>query len=156
MNLSGSVTVKDTKGKYVFWDVDGVLAPFRFDDCVWFTHESVLNKDLFRLREPSRFMQKVVRFDESKKDIVLGHCRADKEIDDKNVWLDNFYPSITERIFIPDTWSKADIILDYCKKYHINLDDVIFIDDTHSIIQEAEQRGIKSYHISSFMDFFLD
>lgn len=28
----GSVTKNDLENKYVFWDIDGTLAPYRFND----------------------------------------------------------------------------------------------------------------------------
>lgn len=34
MSVNGSIKLKDTKNKYIFWDVDGTLAPYRFNDHV--------------------------------------------------------------------------------------------------------------------------
>lgn len=32
--INGSVEIKDLENKYVFWDIDGTLAPYRFNDHV--------------------------------------------------------------------------------------------------------------------------
>lgn len=34
MSVDGSIKLKDTKNKYIFWDIDGTLAPYRFNDHV--------------------------------------------------------------------------------------------------------------------------
>ena len=47
--------------------------------------------------------------------------------------------------------SKADTILQYCNDHNINLQDVVFVDDVIPLLQEAERKGITSFHISSFL-----
>lgn len=44
-------------------------------------------------------------------------------------------------------------ILQYCKDHDISLQDVVFVDDTIPFLREAERKGIKSFHISSFLDW---
>lgn len=43
--------------------------------------------------------------------------------------------------------------LQYCKDHDISLQDVVFVDDTIPFLREAERKGIKSFHISSFLDW---
>lgn len=31
---NGSISVEETRGKYIFWDLDGTLAPYRFNNHV--------------------------------------------------------------------------------------------------------------------------
>lgn len=50
--------------------------------------------------------------------------------------------------------SKADTILCYCKEQNIDVKEVIFVDDTLLYLREAERKGITSYHISSFLDWY--
>lgn len=158
---NGNVKLKDTEGKYIFWDIDGTLAPFRFNDHVCDplgTHHAMSVKEIeegiFLYREPSKHMQRVVRECKAKEQFILGHCHEPKEISDKHLWVDKYYPQIKKRFFIDDEVSKAGVILDYCKEQKIDLSDVIFIDDSHAIIKEAEKKEIKAYHISSFLDWF--
>ena len=73
----------------------------------------------------------------------------------KNLWLDKYYPNITERILTFENIPKYESILAYCKNKNISLKDCIFIDDVLAHLRKAEQMGIKSYHISSFLDWNL-
>ena len=51
---------------------------------------------------------------------------------------------------------KADEILRYCKENDIDLRDVLFVDDRLAILKDAERKGIESWHVSSFFDWFAD
>ena len=159
-NYNGSITVQDTEGKYIFWDIDGTLVPFRFNGHVCDplgTHHAMslpeIEEGCFRYREPSRHMQKVVSTCRAKKQLILGHCHAQKEISDKHIWLDAYFPQIQERFLVADEVDKYQIILDYCERNGIDRSEVVFVDDSHRIIKDAEKHGIAAYHISSFMDW---
>jgi len=80
-------------------------------------------------------------------------CQNQKEIDDKYIWLDEYYPMIEERLLVFENFSKADCIIEYCKNANIELNDVIYIDDIIKYLREAERKGIESWHISSFLDW---
>ena len=47
---------------------------------------------------------------------------------------------------------KPEVILEYSKKYNINLNDIVFVDDRLDVLRKAEEMGITSYHPSSFME----
>ena len=98
-------------------------------------------------------MQKVVTTCEAKQHIIMGHCQVPKEMEDKELWLNKHYPMITERLLVTENKSKADTILQYCKEHNIDLKDIVFMDDVIPFLREAERKGIKSFHISSFMDW---
>jgi FMN phosphatase YigB (HAD superfamily) len=158
--MTGSVTVNDLRGKYIFWDIDGTLAPYRFNDHVsdpdgTNNGQSIeeINSGVFLNRKPSKHMQNVVNTCGAKKHIIMGHCQVKKEMEDKEIWLDIYYPMIEERLLVYEDKSKADTILRYCKEHNIDLHDVVFVDDVLRILREAERKGIKSYHISSFLDW---
>ena len=59
----------------------------------------------------------------------MGHCQVEKEMQDKQPWLDEYYPMIIERLLVYEDKSKADTILQYCKSHNINLDDAVYVDD---------------------------
>ena len=104
---------------------------------------------IFLARKPSEHMQKVIKECGAKENIIMSHC-----INEKEKWLDIYYPSITKRVFpIYDNESKADTILEYCKSHNISLDEVIFVDDVITNLREAEIKGINAWHISSFLDW---
>lgn len=150
----------ELKNKYIFWDIDGTLAEYRFNGHVSDpegTNNGMSLKEIddgvFLKRKPSYHMQLVLSTCGAKQNIVMGHCQVQKEMDDKQLWLDKYYPSITERLLVSEDKSKADTILQYCKDHDISLQNVIFVDDTIPFLREAERKGIKSFHISSFLDW---
>lgn len=159
-NISGNALIKDLQNKYVFWDIDGTLEPYRFNNHVADPNGTnngmsiqEIEKGIFLARKPSRHIQKVLSTCDAKENIVMGHCQVEKEIQDKQLWLDEHYPMIKERLLVYEDKSKADTILQYCKSHNINLDDVVYVDDVISFLREAERKEIKSYHISSFLDW---
>lgn len=157
----GSITLEQTQDKYIFWDIDGTLAPFRFNDHVsdpMGTHFAMslqeIEEGCFRYRRPSKHMQRVLETCKAKKHLILGHCHEQKEIEDKHGWLDEYFPYIKERFLVADEVEKYQVILEYCEENHILLKNVLFVDDSHGILKQAEKHGIKAYHISSFLDWF--
>ncbi len=160
MIYNGTIKKEELKDKYVFWDIDGTLAPFRFrghlSDPLGTEHGMSLveiEEGCFFERQPSKFMQDVLKSCGAKEHLVLGHCHADKEISDKQKWLDIHFPYIKRRFLVADEVLKHEVILDFCKKNDIDVKDTVFIDDTLGILKKAERNGIKSFHISSFLDW---
>lgn len=154
------VSIADTIGKYIFWDIDGTLAAYRFNDHVGDSNGTnngmsieEIEKGVFIERLPSKFMQKVIASCQAKQNIIISHCQIQKEMDDKNLWLDMHYPTITERIFTFEDVPKCKSIESYCESNKIALKDCIFVDDVLFHLREAEKEGIKSYHITSFLDW---
>lgn len=159
---NGSCTKSDLENKYVFWDIDGTLAPYRFKDHVADpdgTNNGMsleeIDEHIFLTREPSAHMKNIVYTCGAKKNIIMGHCQVQQEIDDKQLWLDKYFPIIKrpDRIFTFESIPKAESILNYCNTHNIDLQDVVYADDVLSFLREAERKGIKSYHISSFLDW---
>lgn len=158
--MNENAQIKDLENKYVFWDIDGTLAPYRFNNHVADpngTNNGMSLKEIedgvFLTRKPSKHMQNVLDTCNAKENIVMGHCQVKKEMEDKQPWLDKYYPMIKERLLVYEDKSKADTILQYCKTHNIDLKDVVYVDDVISFLREAERKGIKSYHISSFLDW---
>lgn len=157
---NGNVRVADLYHKYIFWDIDGTLAPYRFNNHVADPNGTdngmsleEIDNGMFLLREPSKHMQNVLKSCNAKEHIVMGHCQVEKEMQDKQIWLDKYYPMIKERLLVYENVSKADSILQYCENHAIDLQDVVYVDDVIPFLREAERKGIKSYHISSFLDW---
>lgn len=156
------ISKDNLKDKYVFFDIDGTLAAYRFNDHVsdplgTSNGMSILEIEagIFFKRKPSLLMQKVLLENEAKENIALSYCLNEKERSDKNLWLDKYYPMIKKRFLIDLDKNKARTILDYCHDNNILLKDVIFVDDVLDYLKEAERLGIKSYHISSFLDYYM-
>lgn len=159
---TGSIRKSDLEGKYVFWDIDGTLAPYRFNDHVSDpdgTNNGMslkeISEHIFLTRKPSQHMIKVVYSCGSRRNFIIGHCQVQQEMDDKQLWLDKHFPIIRQqdRILTFENISKADSIVEYCAGHRIDLKDVVYVDDVLAFLREAERKGIKSYHISSFLDW---
>ena len=158
--INGMIEKSDLENKYVFWDIDGTLAAYRFNGHVADPEGTdngmsikEIDEGIFLERKPSLLMQKVLNECNTKKNIIMGYCQNQKEIDDKHIWLDRNYPMIKDRILVFESFSKADCIIEYCKKSSIELKDTIYVDDIIKYLREAERKGIESWHISSFLDW---
>lgn len=159
---TGSVRKSDLEKKYVFWDIDGTLAPYRFNDHVSDpegTNNGMslkeISEHIFLTRKPSQHMMKVVYSCGARRNFIMGHCQVQQEMDDKQLWLDKHFPIIRrqDRILTFENISKADSIVEYCAGHRIDLKDAVYVDDVLVFLREAERKGIKSYHISSFLDW---
>lgn len=114
-----------------------------------------IDEHIFLTRKPSQHMMKVVYSCGARRNFIMGHCQVQQEMDDKQLWLDKHFPIIRrqDRIFTFENISKADSIVEYCAGHRIDLKDVVYVDDVLAFLREAERKGIKSYHISSFLDW---
>lgn len=156
----GSADLFDTEGKYIFWDIDGTLAPYRFNDHVGspdgkdagMSREEI-ESGIFLNRMPSLHMKYVIGTCRAEKNIILGHITCEKERSDKIWWLKKHFPKINGQIFAEYPCPKHKVIISYCDAMGISLDRVLFVDDTISFLRDTEKAGIRSFHISSFLDW---
>lgn len=160
-DLHDSVGKKDLEGKTVFWDLDGTLAPFRFNGHICDPEGSPhgmsvreVEDGIYFRRSPSRFMQRLIRDCGARENVILTHCHCDREIADKHKWLDLHFPMIRERFVIDEKISKIDTIVRYCAEKGVAYRDVVFIDDSLPFLREAERAGIPCWHVSSLFDYF--
>lgn len=153
--------IKKLKDKYVFFDVDGTLAEYRYNDKLYSgrctelgcqTLSDLLFSDLFYKSRPLKTMQNIIASLDSDKIFVLGAIFTNNEVNQKYRWLSENYPNIKQEniILIGSTMMKPDVILEYCKHYNIKVEDTAFVDDRLDALRKAEELGITSYHPSSF------
>lgn len=151
------------EGKYVFFDVDGTLSEYRFNDKLYAglkpelgcqTLNEFLFGDLFLKARPLKSMQKIISKLDKDKVFILGTIVTNNEINQKYIWLKENYPNVKKEniIFISSTMLKPDVIMEYSKTYKINLEDIVFVDDRLDVLRRAEEMGITAYHPSSFTD----
>ena len=151
------------KDKYVFFDVDGTLSEYRFNDKLYAglkpelgcqTLNEFLFGDLFLKARPLKSMQKIISKLDKDKVFILGTIVTNNEINQKYIWLKENYPNVKKEniIFISSTMLKPDVIMEYSKTYKINLEDIVFVDDRLDVLRKAEEMGITAYHPSSFTD----
>ena len=151
------------KDKYVFFDVDGTLSEYRYNDKLYSggcpelgcqTLGDFLFSDLFYKARPLKTMQKIVNNLNSNKIFILGTIVTDNEMEQKYIWLKENYPNIKKEniCFISSTMLKPEVILEYCKHFNIDIEEVTFVDDRLDVLRKAEELGITAYHPSSFME----
>ena len=137
------------KDKYVFFDVDGTLSEYRYDNKLYAggcpelgcqTLEDLLFSNLFSKARPLKTMQRIVSNLESDKVFVLGTIVTNTEIEQKYTWLKENYPNIKREniCFISSTMLKPDVILEYCKYLNIIKEEVVFVDDRLDVLRKAE------------------
>lgn len=150
------------KGKYVFFDLDGTLSEYRYNDRLYGgacaelgcqSLEDFLFGDLFYRARPLQTMQNIVKGLDPNRLFILGTIVTNHEIDQKYMWLKEYYPSIRKEhiLFLSSTMLKPEVILTYCKHEHIDVKNVVFVDDRLDVLRKAEELGITSYHPSSFV-----
>ena len=160
-DLHDSVKKQDLEGKIIFWDLDGTLAPFRFNGHIGDPEGSrhgmsmqEVDDGIYFQRTPSKFMQRLLQDCNAEKNIILTHCHCDREIADKHRWLDLHFPMIRERFVIDEKISKVDTIMEYCKENAIDFSKIVYIDDGLQFLKDAERVGIPVWHASSLFDYF--
>ena len=155
--------IEKLKDKYVFFDVDGTLSEYRYNNKLYSggcpelgcqTLEDLLFSNLFSKARPLKTMQKIVSNLDSNRVFVLGTTVTNNEVEQKYTWLKENYPNIKHEniCFISSTMLKPEVILEYCKYLNINKEDVVFVDDRLDVLRKAEELGITAYHPSSFME----
>lgn len=155
--------LKKLQEKYVFFDVDGTLSEYRFNDKLYGGRcpelgcqslEDLLFSNLFANARPLKNMQNIISQLNPDRIFVLGTIVTNNEINQKYKWLEENYPNIKKEniIFISSTSMKPNVIIEYAKKLDINLQDTIFVDDRLDVLRKAEELGITAYHPSSFVE----
>ncbi len=149
------------KNKYVFFDIDGTLSEYRYNDKLYSggcselgcqTLNDLLFSSLFFNARPLQTMQDIICSLEASKVYILGTIVTNNEINQKYDWLEKYYPSIKKEniVFVSSTMLKPDVIIEYSKKLNVSLDEIAFVDDRLDVLRKAETLGITSYHPSSF------
>lgn len=155
--------LENLKDKYVFFDVDGTLSEYRYDNKLYGggcsvlgcqSLEDLLFNNLFYKARPLKTMQNIIEKLDSDKIFVLGTVTTNNEIDQKYLWLNKYFPNIKREniFFICSTMLKPEVIVEYCKHYNLDIKNVVFVDDRIDVLRKAEEMGITAYHPSSFTE----
>lgn len=151
------------KDKYVFFDIDGTLSEYRYDDKLYGGRcselgcqslENLLFSDLFYKARPLKNMQKIIENLDSDKTFILGAITTNNELDQKYLWLKENYPNIKREnvFFICSTMLKPEVIMEVCKHCNIAIEKAVFVDDRIDVLRKSEEMGITAYHPSSFVE----
>ena len=95
--------INKLKDKYVFFDVDGTLSEYRFNDKLYEggcydlgcqSLDNLLFGDLFYHARPLKTMQRLINNLDPNKAFILGTIVTNNEINQKYKWLNENYPNI--------------------------------------------------------------
>lgn len=157
-----ALKAEDFKDKVVFWDLDGVLAPYRFNGHIMHadiqrnaTDEEV-DAGVFINRKPCKHVQNIMSSIDAKMQICITQHILEEEAMDKIGWIAKNCPKIDQTILNCMEDKRAIVLEKFCRDNGINKEDVIIVDDDLGHLTETEAAGFESWHVSSLMDFYED
>ncbi len=176
------------KRKYIFVDIDGTLAEYRFNNHVSAKDGSGNGQTMEEIEDhvflKSRPLKSVIKtLKKAKHDgiWICGALASPIELEDKIVWLKENCKEIEFNGYF--WWVPEEYWKDFCEYYNteekecyistmygqihrdlkndtwnwieehnmMKLDKIVFIDDRLEYVRYAEEQGVESYHISSFI-----
>lgn len=135
----------------IFVDIDGVIASYDFGKPLDFINKRPLSSNIKTLKQVSKLENVELR--------ILSICRLDKQIDEKNNWLDKYAPFFekNKRTIISkesnSNYSAKELKLNYLKSLNFK-EQIIFIDDDNEVLKTInnEIKDIILYQDSELVD----
>ena len=148
------------EGKIVFFDLDGTLSEYRFNDRVgggngfsqpW---SELLFGDAYLRARPLKTMINLTKALDPSKVYVLGAIKTNNEINQKYEWLSKNYPHIKREniIFVCGGDKKVLVMEAFAEKNALARENMVLIDDTHATLRQVETAGFIAYHPTSFVE----
>jgi FMN phosphatase YigB (HAD superfamily) len=141
--------------KHVFIDMDGTITTFTGPNTkVYLTEEELNTPGLFYNKLPlTSLMTELINYFDNSTLYILSASPSDHGIDEKNKWLDKYFPLPKEnRYFVRyQQQDKVEKLIELITDLDIPKEDVILIDDDHKILFKAESLGIQVFHPSYFI-----
>jgi FMN phosphatase YigB (HAD superfamily) len=139
---------------HLFVDMDGVIAKFETDGKC--TLEDWYKEGVFRNKKPVYSVINKLKDAQHLgiKLYILSASPHSLATDEKKKWLEQycgFIPS-TDWYFVSLGDYKINMLEALCERLGLNKKYVHILDDTHSILYEAERKGFNAVHISTFID----
>lgn len=139
--------IDDLKDKYIFWDLDGTLSEYRFNNHVngksglgGQSLKELLFEDVFIDNRPLKTMIEFIKQFDSNKQYILGAICTNYEMEQKYKWLKLHYPFIKRShiIFVCSSDLKVHVLEEYRQRLKLDYSDIVFVDDKHKTIQDDE------------------
>ena len=152
-------------GKYIFFDVDGVLsAPcyydeknkeycIGFDDDTWHEFLASYKEDAYKDCKAIDIMYRFIDcLEEDVNRYVLSSVENKDEANAKIKFLDNQYPDLFKAYyFVKTDDEKIKHIIDFAAENDIDIKDCTLVDDTYMLLLKAHNNGIRAIHIANIL-----
>lgn len=105
-------------------------------------------------RRPAKIMQDIINAGIFREAVVIGHITYGfEETQEKESWLNIYYPSIKKRIWLDHDIRKGSVIDAHVNALEINKSDAVFIDDTlGELIYALRNHSIPPVHVSTLLN----
>lgn len=155
-------TISYYKNDYLFLDMDGVLAGFQvFPLKNKYAHDDLnvdyINNRIFETAYPVIPMLNKLTLNIHKnkyKEIFIlsvspnNHCS-----EEKRQWLRRYMPYISDEnmYFVGSADRKINTLHNLMDKYKLTRENVLYVDDVHTMLWEATNKGINAIHPSMYL-----
>lgn len=135
--------------KYLMVDMDGTVNEYNINGSVIL--ENWFERNIFIERKPVfPMINKIKEYhDKGWVVFILSVAPSDQAIYEKQEWLDRYMQFVKFRFFVGEHKRKIDYLNELTKD--LDRSNVYVLDDTHTILEEAEQQGYNAVHISRFL-----
>ena len=154
-------------GKYIFFDVDGVLsAPcyynkntgeygIGFDDQGWRDYLEEYKQDAYKdCKAVGAIYDFINGLNSDVTKYVLSSVENENEANAKIKFLDNKYPNMFEAYyFVKSDDEKIKHIIEFAHDNNIDIDECTLVDDTYLLLLKAHNNGIRAIHISNILAY---
>lgn len=143
---------------YIFFDIDGVLAPYEFGSSNHRVSDDVWNQwlkervDIYGGLSKSKILYNFIHEKGTRKVYVCSRAR-EEEKENKKKFVVNKYGIPEDHIFFVDTKEqKLSFLKDFCRDNHIDECDVAIVDDAVDTLDLIADNGdFCTVHVSSFL-----
>ncbi len=144
---------------FVF-DMDGVLVeyqvfPLKCKYAPMDIRMDYINNNVFEFAEPVTPVINVIRnlMAEGKLVFILSVSPNSATTVQKQKWLEKHVPGLNKDniYFVGNGENKVNTLLQIMKKAKIPVSDYVYVDDIHTMLWDATNRGINAYHPSTFL-----
>jgi len=139
--------------KNIFVDMDGVIAA---QTCLPIINNEIdfVNGEIHKWQKPVQPIIDKLMFlaHEGYKLYILSATANSIAYEEKQQWLDEFFPIPKERrFFVNQGKHKSEMLDNLRRKFKLNKSDVLLVDDFHDILYKVQERGMNSMHPSEFL-----
>lgn len=147
-NVESRINLAD---KDVFLDMDGTIVEYRSFNRINCSMEECFRKGLYSNCRPLRSIIEYVKSSGYKEVYILSQIQSYIGIKEKIEWLHEHAPFIKDENMFFISEKKSLALNTYVEMLGLDKSNTVFVDDTISTLEETEDMGYASYHVSSLV-----